>query len=88
MKTKKVLLMLAVFLGLASSVKAQQLTVEYLVKANVNSPSFMVGAGLPDELHLKILHGICIHATNFIRETCSSHERGGIDIGLHQIFDC
>lgn len=31
MKTKKVLLMLAVFLGLASSVKAQQLTVEYLV---------------------------------------------------------
>lgn len=45
MKTKKVLLMLAVFLGLASSVKAQQLTVEYLVKANVNSPSFMAGAG-------------------------------------------
>ena len=44
MKTKKVLLMLAVFLGLASSVKAQQLTVEYLVKANVNSPSFMAGA--------------------------------------------
>ena len=28
MKTKKVLLMLAVFLGLASSVKAQQLTVD------------------------------------------------------------
>lgn len=50
MKTKKVLLMLAVFLGLASSVKAQQLTVEYLVKANVNSPSFMAGAGLPDEV--------------------------------------
>ncbi len=42
--------MLAVFLGLASSVKAQQLTVEYLVKANVNSPSFMAGAGLPDEV--------------------------------------
>lgn len=50
MKTKKVLLMLSVFLGLASSVKAQQLTVEYLVKANVNSPSFMAGAGLPDEV--------------------------------------
>ena len=43
---------------------------------------------LQHKLHLKILHGICIHATNFIRETCSSHERGGIDSGLHQIFDC
>lgn len=49
MKTRKVLLMLAVLLGMSASVKAQQLTVDYQVKANVNSPSFMAEAGMPDE---------------------------------------
>lgn len=41
--------MLAVLLGMSASVKAQQLTVDYQVKANVNSPSFMAEAGMPDE---------------------------------------
>ena len=49
MKTRKVLLMLAFLLGMAASVKAQQLTVDYQVKANVNSPSFRAEAGMPDE---------------------------------------
>ena len=49
MKTRKVLLMLAFLLGMAASVKAQQLTVDYQVKANVNSPFFMAEAGMSDE---------------------------------------
>lgn len=49
MKTRKVLLMLAFLLGMAASVKAQQLTVDYQVKANVNSTSFMAEAGMSDE---------------------------------------